>query len=325
MVFSFGVLTAHFLCFILRVLRLLDFVLRGYDLEDFEGSCPVCIPVHPVSWPYWCFALQSGDYQASKFGFGVHPVDHVSCHFGACTAIWIFKKRVLCNLILFGISSDLSCMAIVIRESRVKGSRSTDQRSGFVGAVVFVNFLILLYRFILKFDLEVSSHFCWFLEASKDFLFRLWQFLSGSTRAIAYRAVNSSFHGVVVFCAITTCDLGRDRSLVQMVMFFDHPIDECGDTVMDVQIWKFQSLVYQHVILCHLLVFLVLPHQSGYCPGFDKRGFSVSCMAISSDYLADLEFVRFALNCSLLSDHATIGYRTVNYSFHGVVVFVRLC
>ncbi|WMV08538.1 hypothetical protein MTR67_001923 [Solanum verrucosum] len=69
--------------------------------------------------------------------------------------------------------------------------------------------------------------------------------------AIGYRAVNYSFYREVV---------------------------SCGDTGMDVQIWEFQSEVDQHVILYHLLVFLVLAMQSGYCSSFDKMGLLVSSM-----------------------------------------------
>ncbi|KAK4737216.1 hypothetical protein R3W88_000913 [Solanum pinnatisectum] len=108
----------------------------------------------------------------------------------------------------------------------------------------------------------------------------------------------------VSLCVLLFC---RREVFNADTMFFDDPTDKvsygyghlisthpildlffrqlCGDTVMDVQIWKFQSLVNQHVILCHLLVFFVLALQSGY----------------------------------------SFGYRAVNYSFHGVVVFVRLC
>lgn len=76
-------------------------------------------------------------------------------------------------------------------------------RSAFVGAVVSLSFLILLYNSkeyeqicllqkrtssrilgppILKFEVAINSHFFLFLEASKDFLFRLCKILSGSTR-----------------------------------------------------------------------------------------------------------------------------------------------
>eukprot|EP00474_Spongospora_subterranea_P007358 CRZ07816.1 hypothetical protein [Spongospora subterranea] len=97
-----------------------------------------------------------------------------------------------------------------------------------------------------------------------------------------------------------------------------------GDTVMDVQIWKFQSLVNQYAILCHLLDFLVHALQSGYCLGFEKGVFGL-VYGISSHYLGGLGFVRFALNCSLLSVLAAFGYRAVNCSFHEAAVFVHLC
>ncbi|KAG5630219.1 hypothetical protein H5410_001936, partial [Solanum commersonii] len=51
-------------------------------------------------------------------------------------------------------------------------------------------------NFILKFEFAVNSHFCLFLEASKDFLFRLCQSLSGSTRGKTRRYFFSK-HGLM--------------------------------------------------------------------------------------------------------------------------------
>ncbi|KAK6803068.1 hypothetical protein RDI58_000852 [Solanum bulbocastanum] len=44
----------------------------------------------------------------------------------------------------------------------------------------------------VEFEFAVDSHFCLFLEASKDFLFRLCQSLSGSTRGNAVNLVSGT-------------------------------------------------------------------------------------------------------------------------------------
>uniref|UniRef100_A0A0V0GU32 Putative ovule protein n=1 Tax=Solanum chacoense TaxID=4108 RepID=A0A0V0GU32_SOLCH len=59
--------------------------------------------------------------------------------------------------------------------------------------------------------------------------------------------------------------------------------------------------------------------------GLRQKGVFSLFYGISSDYLGDLGFLRFALNCSLLSVHAASGCREVNYSFHGVAMFASLC
>jgi len=78
----------------------------------------------------------------------------------------------------------------------------------------------------------------------------------------------------------------------------------CGDIVLDVQILQFQSLVYQYVILYHLLVFLdvqIWIIQIWILSELWQRGVFSLVYGISSDHLGGLGFVKYAVNCSILS------------------------
>jgi len=81
------------------------------------------------------------------------------CRYGVWADLWVAEKSVCRMLGLLCCGSETWRMSLWRRESL----------SGFC-------------NFILKFEFAVNSHFCLFLEASKDFLFRLCQSLSGSTR-----------------------------------------------------------------------------------------------------------------------------------------------
>lgn len=59
-------------------------------------------------------------------------------------------------------------------------------------------------------------------------------------------------------------------------------------TVMDIQIWRSQSLVNQHVILCHLGLFGAASLQSGYCLRLWRKEVFSLVYGIYSDYLGAL-------------------------------------
>ncbi|WMV08328.1 hypothetical protein MTR67_001713 [Solanum verrucosum] len=96
--------------------------------------------------------------------------------FGSCTAILIYwsglQQKGSFKSFPYGVSSDFLDVNSLVVWSSLDLHLNCSILSMLAAAV-----------FILKFDLAVNSHFCWFLEVSKDFLIRLCQFLSGSTRS----------------------------------------------------------------------------------------------------------------------------------------------
>ncbi|WMV08327.1 hypothetical protein MTR67_001712 [Solanum verrucosum] len=86
----------------------------------------------------------------------------------------------------------------------------------------------------------------------------------------------------------------------------------CGDTNMDVQIWKFQSLPIRDTLPPFGLFAIAQDNDfffswSGRALSVCvEKGFFSLVYGISSDYLGDLGFVGFALDCSLLSVNAAM-------------------
>ncbi|WMV08249.1 hypothetical protein MTR67_001634 [Solanum verrucosum] len=245
------------------------------------------------------------------------PIDEVSFVYRFLTLItgqWIILLTVR------------SCLSICVEVSLVKSFVSIEIFDSIIfpnGSFVFVK-TIDVWKF-LKHDIILhwastkwgfKSYLC---GISSDLLY-----VAGS-----YRVIDSSFHRVAWSVNFVLRPHGDWR----------------GIGFGNFEVWFFPSLVhpvslpfYRLRLHCNLditrqwqgscAIFFgissdlsyVMCRSCGYTVmALTKWGFSL-VYGISSDYLSGLGFARFAFYYSLLSVLVAIGYKALNYSFHGVAV-----
>ncbi|KAG5630326.1 hypothetical protein H5410_002043, partial [Solanum commersonii] len=139
-------------------------------------------------------------------------------------------------------------------------------------------------NFILKFEFSVDSHFCLFLEASKDFLFRLCQSLSGSTRGNAVNLISdNSEWGISVLLSSSCLNLPAKSYQPQDVALECYEIVDVTNATSS---WYEMYRCISQVVSCHLKsclalqgpkVTLVTPpvKSAGPKPGLRRRGRSI--------------------------------------------------